>query len=249
MYIAFFILLLAFMFSTLTIATLRKMKSKNAVRTEKNQGKRYYRAMAWMWGPATVVIIMSLIGGISLADLGFRAISFNRNIWFTVIILAISGLMLIFSLRTVILSFASKKFREEMEAEIVSDIVASDIQPRTKKEKCRYILLSFSSGICEELIYRGFMAFLLQAAFPEIPIFLIVLVPSLLFGIGHLYQGWQGVIQTGAVGGIFMCLLLVTNSLVPVMALHFIANASDAFLLSEKKGDGQGEFQPVNSLP
>jgi len=233
MYIAFLIMLLIFMLSTMITTALRIKKSKDAVRAEKRKGKRYYRTMAWMWGPAIVVIIISLIGGISLADLGLRAISFNYNIWFTFIILAICGLMLVFSLRTLILSLVSKKFREKMRDEVASDDVARDILPRTKKEKCQYVLLSFSSGICEELVYRGFMAFLLQAVFPEIPIFLIILIPSVLFGIGHLYQGWQGVIQTGVVGAILMCLFLATNSLFPVMALHFMINASDVFLLSD----------------
>ena len=243
MYIVFLIMLIIFMLSAPIIKALRKKKPKDVIRIEKNQGKRYYRTMVWMWGPAVVVIIISLIGGISLADLGLRAISFNYNIWFTAIILTISGLVLVFNLRTLILSLSSKKFREEMRAEIANDDVASDILPRTKKEKYQYILLSFSSGICEELVYRGFIAFLLQAVFPEIPIFVIVLIPSVLFGIGHLYQGWQGVLQTGVVGAIFICLLLVTNSLILVMALHFITNASDAFCLSEENENEQGAFQ------
>ncbi|MCL2204506.1 MAG: CPBP family intramembrane metalloprotease, partial [Defluviitaleaceae bacterium] len=213
MYIIFLTMLLIFMLLSQINTALRKKKSKDAVRTEKKQGKRYYRAMAWMWGPAIVVITISLIGGISLADLGLRGISFTYNIWFTAIVLVVSGLMLVVSLRTLILSLASKKFIEKMRTEIERDDVARDILPRTKKEKCQYIMLSFSSGICEELVYRGFMAFLLQAVFPEIPIFLIILITSVLFGIGHLYQGWQGVLQTGVVGAIFMSLLLVTNSL------------------------------------
>jgi membrane protease YdiL (CAAX protease family) len=234
MYILFLVILLVFMLSAPIKTVLQKKKPKNLAKKAKSI--RYYRTMAWMWGPAIVVIIMSLIGGISFADLGIRAVSFNYNIWFTVIVLAINGLLLAFGLRTLILSFASKKFREKMKSEIAGDDVANDILPRTKKEKCQYVLLSFSSGICEELIYRGFAAFLLQAVFPEIPIFLIVLIPGVLFGLGHLYQGWQGVIETGAVGAIFMCLFLVTGSLVPVMVLHFITNASDGFLLSDEKG-------------
>jgi len=218
---------------------IKEKKSKSIVKEKKRQGINYYRTIAWLWCLAVVVFIMSLIGSISLADLGFRAISFNHNIWFTAITLAVSGLMFVHSLCTLILSLASKKFREKKKAELANDDVASSILPRTKKEKLMFVLLSFSSGICEELVFRGFMAFLLLAVFPEIPIFLIVLMPNVLFGIGHLYQGWQGVIQTAVVGAIFMCLFLVTNSLIPVMVLHFIINASDTFMLSEEKGSKQ----------
>ena len=247
MYIAFLILLIAFMLYSLITGYRATKKPKNTVRTEATQVKRYRRTMAWMWGPAIVVVVMSLIGGISLADLGLRPISINYNIWFTAnvltinynvwftaIVLTISGIMLAFSLRTVILSLTSKKFRDKQKDAIASDSTANDILPRTKKEKRQYILMSISSGICEELVYRGFIAFLLQAAFPEIPIFLVILIPSVLFGIGHLYQGWEGVVETGAVGAIFMCLLLVTDSLIPVMFLHFVTNAAHTFLLSEE---------------
>lgn len=236
MYIALLIILLVFMLSA-TIRTALRMK--DAVKTGKKPSKRYSRMMVWMWGPAIAVIIISLLVGINLADLGFRAISFNYNIWFTVVTLIISGLMLISSLRTIILSLTCKKFREKMKSELESDGVAQNILPRTKKEKRQYVLLSFSSGICEELIYRGFMVFLLQSIFLETPIFIIVLITGVLFGLGHLYQGWQGVIQTGVVGAIFVCLFLVTNSLIPVMALHFISNASDAFCLSEENENEQ----------
>jgi len=212
---------------------------KDAIKTKKNPIKRYSRMMAWMWGPAFAVVMISLLVGINLADLGFRAISFHYNIWFTVATLIISGLMFISGLRTIVLSLASKKFKAKMKAEIEDDEVAKNILPRTKKEKRQYVILSFSSGICEELIYRGFMVFLLQSVFLEAPIFIIVLITGVLFGLGHLYQGWQGVIQTGVVGAIFVCLLLVTNSLIPVMALHFISNASDAFCLSEENENEQ----------
>ena len=236
MYILFLMVLIAFMLATTIITALRKKKRKDVVGAEKKKSKRYYRMMAWMWGPAVVVIAASLIGGISLADLGIRAMSFEYNIWFTIITLTICGFIFAFSLRTIVLSLVSTKFKEKIKSEVAGNDLASDILPRTKKEKCLYVLLSFSSGICEELIYRGFMAFLLQAVFPEIPIFLIVLIPSVLFGIGHFYQGWRGVVETGVVGAIFMCLFLVTGSLIPVMVLHFILNASDAFLLSEEMG-------------
>jgi hypothetical protein len=227
-------MLLAFMLATQIKTVLRRKKLKEIVKTGRLSGKKYYRMIAWMWGSAIAVIFLSFIGGINLADLGLRTISFNYNIWFTVIVLVISGLLLASSLRTIVLSLVSKKYRDEAESEIANDDVSKSILPRTKKEKYQYILLSLSSGICEEFVYRGFMTFLLQAVFPDIPIYLIVIIVGVLFGLGHLYQGWQGVIQTGVVGAIFVSLLLVTNSLILVMTLHFITNASDTFLLSEE---------------
>jgi membrane protease YdiL (CAAX protease family) len=67
------------------------------------------------------------------------------------------------------------------------------------------------------------------------PIFLIVLIQSILFGISHLYQGIQGIVMTAVAGALFMCLFLVTDSLILPMALHFFVDFSNTFSLSEKE--------------
>jgi membrane protease YdiL (CAAX protease family) len=235
MYIVFLVLLLAFSLVDLITEVMKKNKPKGTVRTEKKQKNKYNKILAWMWGPAAVVVIMSFISGISFADLGFRAIELNHNLWFNAIILVINGLVLIYSWYPLILSLVSRKFREKMKADLAAlGDGTRDILPHTKKEKQMYVLVSFSSGICEELVYRGFMLFLLSAVFPGMSIFTFILISGVLFGIGHIYQGWQGIIEAGLIGAFYMSLLIVTNSLILVMILHFISNVSGAFLLSEE---------------
>jgi len=213
----------------------KKMKTACDFDKRKSQKNKYHKILAWMWGPAVVVFIMSFIGDISLADLGFRAISFNYNIWFTSIALIASGLVIIYSWYSIILSLLSKKFKEKMKAEIAAyNDGEMDILPRTKKEKWMYVLVSSSSGICEEFVYRGFALFLLQAVFPGIPILIIVLFSCMMFGIGHIYQGWEGIIETGLIGAIFMGVLIATNSIIPVMILHFLSNVSGTFFLPDE---------------
>jgi membrane protease YdiL (CAAX protease family) len=95
--------------------------------------------------------------------------------------------------------------------------------------------VALSAGVCEELIFRGFLLFLFRSIFPGIPIYLVVLIPTVVFGIGHLYQGLQGVIKTSIIGALFMCLYLATDSLILVMLLHFFMDFSATFLLSEEK--------------
>jgi membrane protease YdiL (CAAX protease family) len=69
------------------------------------------------------------------------------------------------------------------------------------------------------------------------PIYLIVLIQSVIFGFFHIYQGLQGVIKTGIGGALFMCLVLVADSLIPAMLLHFFFDFSSAILLSAKDMD------------
>jgi len=92
-----------------------------------------------------------------------------------------------------------------------------------------------TAGICEEIIFRGLLLYILQGLFPNLSIVFILLIAFTLFGIGHLYQGIKGVINTAIVGAIFCCLYLVTNSLFLGMLLHFVMDFSSAFIIREEK--------------
>jgi membrane protease YdiL (CAAX protease family) len=233
MYIVFLALLIIFKIVLSVLGALEEKKLKGVVITEKIRCKSYCQMLAILWGATFAVFIMSFIGNIGFADIGFRPINFNKNIWFTVIVLVLGGLVLVFSLYRIIFSLTSAKYREKIKKAFVDDDGASVVVPRTKKEKRLFSLVSLTAGICEEIIYRGFVVFLFHVIFPDIPIALIIIIPSVLFGIGHLYQGLQGVISTGIIGALFMCLFLVTDSLILVMFLHFILDFSSTFLLSE----------------
>ena len=43
---------------------------------------------------------------------------------------------------------------------------------------------------------------------------------ALIFGIGHSYQGWRGVLVTGLAGAVFGAVYLLAGSLLPAMILH-----------------------------
>jgi len=234
MHILFLAALFVFKAVLSVIGFLNERKLKDTVITEKIRCKGYYQAMALLWGAVLTVFIMSFIGGISFADIGFRLISFNHNIWFTAVTLILSGLLLVFSLYRIIFSLFSEEYREKQRNYIANGEGGTDVIPRTAREKRLFSFVALTAGVCEEIIYRGFAVFLLQAVFPSIPIVLIVLIPSVLFGLGHLYQGLSGVISTGIVGAVFMCLFIVTDSLVLAMILHFLIDFSSVFLLSEE---------------
>ncbi|MCY9376680.1 CPBP family glutamic-type intramembrane protease [Bacillus sp. T17B1] len=58
--------------------------------------------------------------------------------------------------------------------------------------------------------------------FPQVSIWVIILLASLLFGVAHTYQGlWQGVIRTSLVGALFSALYIIIDSIIPLIFLHF----------------------------
>lgn len=92
--------------------------------------------------------------------------------------------------------------------------------PRIPKERALWVLLSLTAGICEEILYRGFLPAYLNHIFPDVPFFLAIVIAAALFGIGHLYQKLSGVLGTGLVGLVFGLLYLFTGSLLLSMIVH-----------------------------
>ena len=235
LYIVFLAIFLAFVIFVTVNGFLDNKKPKDAIVTEKMKCKDYILSIAVLWGTTLAVFIMSVIGNISPADLGFRPISFNCNIWFTAVILILSGLAFAYLIYQTISLLTRPKWREKQALTGTQGALA--ILPRTKKEKWFYTLLSFSAGVCEEIFYRGFLVFLLYAIFPDMPIYLIVLITAVMFGVSHFYQGVNGIISTGLVGAALMCLFLVTNSLILPILLHFFMDVSSAFVLTEEQAN------------
>ena len=239
MYIVFLVILLAF-FLIPTIDALiekKKPKGKDSVLTEKMRCKSRWQSIAFLWGGLLTVVIMCLIGKISPQDIGFRKIIFLNNHWITLVALFLFGLASAFFLYQTILPLVSAKQRAEAKKQLADDKRAGlvNILPRTNKERWQFAFLSLSAGVCEETLYRGFSVYILLAVFPGIPIYLVIIIISVIFGIGHFYQGMQGVITTGITGALFMCLFLAAGSLIPGIALHFLVDFSSTFLLWEEK--------------
>lgn len=114
-----------------------------------------------------------------------------------------------------------KTYRTKVNQQPIPKTVKS-LLPVTGKEKKIWLYVSLTAGITEEFIYRGVLLFALAFLFPHAPVWLTVLSASMLFGMGHRYQGWGGIFKT-ALGGLFFCLLyLATGSILPGMILHFL---------------------------
>ncbi len=102
--------------------------------------------------------------------------------------------------------------------------------PRTRREYIFSNFVSMTAGIVEEIIYRGFVIWVL-ALF--MPLWAAAIVSSLAFGVAHAYQGWEGVLKTGALGGLFAVIYLVTGTIwIPVL-LHAVLDMLQMAMIRE----------------
>jgi uncharacterized protein len=120
--------------------------------------------------------------------------------------------------------------------------------PAKPVEFAPYCALAITAGVCEEFLYRGFAIAALSRA--GAPLWSVVILSSVLFGLAHAYQGRGGIVGTGLLGLLFSLMRIVFNSLVPVMVWHAAVDvtagvAGPRFLLRKPRGGGDEQLSHV----
>jgi membrane protease YdiL (CAAX protease family) len=92
------------------------------------------------------------------------------------------------------------------------------LAPHTRAEVIVWILVSITAGICEEIIFRGYLQrqFIAWSGKRAVGI----LLSAVLFGLAHAYQGGKQTILLGAFGALFGILAERRRSLRPGMMAH-----------------------------
>lgn len=91
------------------------------------------------------------------------------------------------------------------------------LAPHTPAEVKSFAVLSVSAGVCEEIVYRGFMLWFVAI---WIGLWPAVLATSVLFGIAHGYLGRKYVVRTALGGVLFGVIVVGSASLWPAIVLH-----------------------------
>ena len=110
--------------------------------------------------------------------------------------------------------------------------------PRTDAEMKTFYLVSATAGICEELLYRGYLFWYLGHWLPQ-P--WVLVVGALVFGIGHSYQGLRGMVTTGIAGLVLGGVYLLTGSLYLSMVIHGLTDAYSGTLGRAAMKASEGE--------
>lgn len=99
--------------------------------------------------------------------------------------------------------------------------------PRSRGELAWFYGLSVTAGLCEELLYRGYLIWFLTH---WLGLFPAVGVAGLLFGLAHAYQGPRGMALTAGVGLFLGGIYLVTGSLYVGMVVHALMDVHSGHL-------------------
>jgi uncharacterized protein len=107
--------------------------------------------------------------------------------------------------------------------------------PATREERIWFAVVSVTAGICEEVLYRGFLIRYFSDGPWHLPLAVALIVSSVAFGMAHGYQGLSGIIRTGIIGAVMAIIFFITGSLWLPMALHAFLDLNVLLLL--RRGD------------
>lgn len=93
--------------------------------------------------------------------------------------------------------------------------------PRRRKERDVWPVFCLAVAVVEELTYRGLFVLYAATLLGVSPWWLVV-PTALVFGVGHRYQGWLGVVSTSGAGLLLGVVTAATGSLWPAIALHWL---------------------------
>jgi membrane protease YdiL (CAAX protease family) len=175
----------------------------------------YASTIGFQWLAAAVVAWRAWARGLSFEQLGLVIHGPWRILIVGIVGAATLGGLQWLNLRR--MGKSSGKAREFMQ------VLAERILPQSRQELAPFLALAMTAGVCEEILYRGFaMAALTRAG---LPLWSVVLLSSILFGLAHLYQGRGGLLSTLVIGTVFGTARIAYDGLFPVMLWHFTVDA------------------------
>lgn len=124
------------------------------------------------------------------------------------------------------------------------------LMPEDRAEWWHFAALAVTAGVCEEVLFRGYVTWALAHVLPSYTI--AALAQAAIFGIAHAYQGARGVWTTFMVGLFLTVVVWLTGTLWVAMLIHALMdlNAGDLALRvrmlgAQKTGpEGPGPSRP-----
>jgi membrane protease YdiL (CAAX protease family) len=232
-----FVILLALVFPITDYFSIRK-KAQRIHNGETELRMGFYRgviAHEWIYVVAALVTWFAL--GRGAAELGLVPSLTPMALAGYVLTLAIV-VLLVLQARMIL---GNPDYRARMRKELGW---LGALMPRTVAERDGFDLVSITAGICEEVLFRGFITAYLMSLLGT-PFWAAAIGSSVLFGLAHMYQGPQGMLKCLGFGLIMALIYGMTGSLWAPMIAHAAMD-----IISGRIAFGSlGEDAPENSSP
>lgn len=195
----------------------RRLLRRLAAGDEAVRLRTYRLTMAIEWLSVAVLLTLWVGVGRQLDALGLRLPGPDWRFWLGNGLALAAGLLLL-----------AQSARVARTPESLADVRRKighleEMVPHTHRELKTFRALSVTAGVCEEIIYRGYLIWALTALGG---IWWALAGSAIFFSLGHLYQGPKSLIGLLLVGLVMAALFLLTQAIWAPMALHAVIDLS-----------------------
>jgi membrane protease YdiL (CAAX protease family) len=172
--------------------------------------RAYVFSMLQQWTLAVACLRIWLADDRSWKALGLAAPA-GLGFWIVAVLAALGAVFLLRQAHAVARD-------PELQAEVRAKLGRTEaLIPRSQREARFFDGLSLTAGVCEELLYRGFLTWYLSC---YLPLAAAYVAAPWVFGLGHAYQGPKGILLTAVIGLAMSAMYFVGGSLWVPMAFH-----------------------------
>jgi len=177
-----------------------------------------------LWSLAGACVWITRMNYLTLNDLGQRPGNAYRTLLVCGILVAI----------VVLLIGAQKQLKKKPSPKQLNNALdrVRRLLPKTPTERAVWIVVSLTAGICEEVLYRGWLLGLFAATLRSV--WLGLLISSIIFGFAHSYQGRRAIFGTGVIGAILGLVFIFSGSLIPGQVLHAAMDLNNGLALGKR---------------
>jgi membrane protease YdiL (CAAX protease family) len=204
-------LLVAVVYPLIGLRRFRRIEHLPEPLPSRTRLRIYWSLIISQWTLVLLTMLLFAGAGRSLADIG-QSLGPRpaQTIATAAVLLAAFALLSLFTtrqLRNAKLSDLPHRMRR-----------AGKILPQSGEERGWFALVAVTAGVCEEILYRGFLPWFVDAHLGIAGLGYVV--AAIVFGLGHAYQGKDGMIVTAMLGLFFGSVAFFVRSLVPGQLLH-----------------------------
>jgi membrane protease YdiL (CAAX protease family) len=183
----------------------------------------YILTIVLQWSLTLTLVGWWVYAGRPFVDIGLATPKGSGRLW-TIVLTAAAVTFFASQARAVAQSaVAQGKIRAQLDSQPGVRVIL----PTTPREMRTFGALAVTAGICEEILYRGYLLYYLRAWLPGAA---AVAAAVAVFGVAHVYQGRRGILLTGIAGAAAMGLYLLTGSLAAPIFLHITIDVANGFM-------------------
>ncbi|MCP4247599.1 MAG: CPBP family intramembrane metalloprotease [bacterium] len=207
--------ILFILFPILSVTDYRRFQAQLDAGKPTARLSLYWLTMAWSWGLTLAVAGLWLVYKRSVPQLGL-GLEIDRGF-----LIGLAATVVACGLY-IVQAIVVRRHPDRLRAARAQIESLKEMFPRTARDARAFSAMSISAGICEELIYRGYLMAYITSVIGTERMWTAALLSSLVFGLGHTYQGPKGVLKTALIGLIMAGLYVLTGSLWLPMVLHTV---------------------------